>query len=126
MNDSPGLDDQEEAANVEDLIGKIVKPLVLEEGTQVATYSPTLEHRDVDINEELWTEKRKGHGPIQFNYFFLAKGANDEFLQLDHVYPEEFHNILKASDHIPIVLDLGEERVERKTRKGANPQTKES
>jgi len=94
---------------MEDLIGKMMKPITLGDGTEVTIHSPSLEYTDVDINEELWTEKSKGHGPIQFDYFFLAKGANDEFLQLDHVYPEEFHNILKASDHIRIVLDLGEE-----------------
>jgi len=78
-------------------------------GTQVAIFSPTLEHRDVDINGELWTEKSKEDGAIQFDYFFLTEGANEEFLSLDHIYPEEFPNILEASDHIPIVLDLEEE-----------------
>lgn len=53
--------------------------------------------------------KSKEHGTIQFDYFFLTQGANDEFLQLDHIYPEEFPNILEASDHIPIVLELGNE-----------------
>jgi len=110
INDFLGRDDQEEAAGVEDLIGKMVKPIMLGDGTQVAIYSPTLEHRDVDINGELWTEKSKGHAPIQFDYFFLTEeGANNEFLELDHIYPEEFPNIPEASDHIPVVLDLGGE-----------------
>jgi len=51
----------------------------------------------------------KGHAPILFDYFFLTQGANDEFLRIDHIYPEEFPDILEASDHIPIVLDLAEE-----------------
>ena len=109
FNDSPGRDDQEVAANVEDLIDKMVKPITLEDGTQIAIYSPTLEHRDVDINSNLWTEKSKEYGVIQFDYFFLTQGANDEFLRIDHIYPEEFVDILEASDHIPIVLDLGGE-----------------
>jgi len=109
FNDSPGRDEQEIAADVEDLIGKMATPVTLEDGTQVAVYSSTLEHRDVDINGQLWTEKSKGHGVIQFDYFFLTQGANDELLALDHIYPEEFSNILKASDHIPIVLGLGDE-----------------
>lgn len=109
FNDSLGRDDQERAANVEDLIGKMVKPIVLEEGTQVAIYSSTLEHKNVDINDELWTEKSKKYGAIQFDYFFLTEGANDEFLRIDHIYPEEFPNILEGSDHIPVVLDLGNE-----------------
>lgn len=109
FNDSPGRDDQEKAANVEDLIGKMVKPITLGDGTQIEIYSSTLEHRDVDINGQLWTEKTEKYGAIQFDYFFLTQGANDEFLRIDHVYAEEFHNILKASDHIPIVLDLGDE-----------------
>jgi len=94
---------------VEDLIGKMAKPIMLGDGIQVAIYSSTLEHRDVDINGQLWTEKSKQYGVIQFDYFFLTEGANDEFLSLDHIYPEEFSNILNASDHIPIVLDLGDE-----------------
>jgi len=57
----------------------------------------------------LWTEKSKGHAPIQFDYFFLTQGTNNEFLELDHIYPEEFPDVLGASDHIPIVLDLGDE-----------------
>jgi len=74
-----------------------------------AIYSPTSENRDLDINGQLWTEKSKGHAPIQFDYFFLTQGANNEFLELDHIYPEEFPDVLGASDHIPIVLDLGDE-----------------
>jgi len=109
FNDAPGRDDQEEAAGVEDLMGKMVKPITLGDGTQVAIHSGTLEHRDVDMNGELWTEKSKKYGVIQFDYFFLTEGANDEFLELDHIYPEEFPNILEASDHIPVVLDLGDE-----------------
>ncbi len=109
FNDSRGRDDQEKAADVEDLIGKVVKPIMLGDRTQVAIYSSTLEHKDQDINGQLWTEKSKGHAPIQFDYFFLTQGANDEFVNLDHVYPEEFQNILRASDHIPIVLDLRDE-----------------
>ena len=52
---------------------------------------------------------QREHGVIQFDYFFLTQGANDEFLKLDHIYPEEFPSVLEASDHIPIVLDLGDE-----------------
>ena len=74
-----------------------------------AIYSPTSENSDLDINGQLWTEKSEGHPAILFDYFFLTEGANEEFLQLDHIYPEEFSNILEASDHIPIVLDLGDE-----------------
>ena len=107
FNDLPGRDDQEKAAKVEDLIEKMAKPITLEDGTQVGIYSPTLEHRDVDINSELWSEKSKKYGAVQFDYFFLTEGANNEFLELDHIYPEEFINILEASDHIPVVLDLG-------------------
>lgn len=109
FNDAPGRDDQEEAGGVEDLIDKMVKPVILEDGTEVRIHNPTLERRDVDINGGLWTEKSKGHTPILFDYFFLAEGANNEFLRIDHIYPEEFRNILEASDHIPIVLDLADE-----------------
>ena len=109
FNDSPGRDNQEKAAGVEDLIGKMAKPIVLKDRVQAAIYSPTLEHRDLDINGQLWTEKSKGYAPILFDYFFLTQGANNEFLKLDHIYPEEFPNIREASDHIPIVLDLGDE-----------------
>jgi len=109
FNDSLGRDDQEKAANVEDLIGKMVKPITLGDGTQIEIYSPTLEHKDVDINGRLWTEKSKEYGAIQFDYFFLTEGANDEFLRIDHIYPEELVDILEASDHIPIVLDLRDE-----------------
>ncbi len=48
-----------------------------------------------------------------FDYFFLIEGAYDEFLSLDHIYPEEFSNMLEASDHIPVVLDLKEEYLEK-------------
>ncbi len=94
---------------MEDLIAKMMKPIMLGDGGQVAIYSPTLERRDEDVNGQLWTEKSKGHDPILFDYFFLTQGANDEFLELDHLYPEEFPKVLEASDHIPIVLDLAEE-----------------
>lgn len=94
---------------MEDLKGKMAKPIMLGEGTQVAIYSPTLEHRDVDMNGQLWTEKSKKYGVIQFDYFFLTEGASNEFLSLDHIYPEESSDILEASDHIPIVLDLRDE-----------------
>ncbi|TES86614.1 hypothetical protein E3J95_01495 [Candidatus Aerophobetes bacterium] len=109
FNDAPGRDDQEKAAKVEDLMGKMAKPITLGDGTRVAIHSGTLEHRDVDMNGELWTEKSKGYAPILFDYFFLSEGASNEFLELDHIYPEEFPNLLEASDHIPIVLDLGDE-----------------
>ena len=108
FNDSSGRDDQEQAADVEELIGKMMKPIILADGTQVTIHSATLEYKDEDINGQLWTEKSKEYGVIQFDYFFLTEGANDEFLQLDHIYPEEFPSILKASDHIPIVLDIEE------------------
>ena len=94
---------------MEDLIAKMAKPITLGDGTQIQIYSSTLEHKDEDMNGELWTEKSKGHALILFDYFFLTEGANDEFLRIDHIYPEEFPSILGASDHIPIVLDLAEE-----------------
>ena len=47
FNDSRGRDEQEEAAGVEDLIGKMVKPIMLEDGARVAIYNPILEHSDV-------------------------------------------------------------------------------
>ena len=44
--------------------------------------------------------KKSGrYPPVLFDYFFLTKGAYDEFLNLGHIYPEEFPNILKAFDH---------------------------
>jgi len=61
------------------------------------------------MNGKLWTEKSKQYPPVLFDYFFLVEGAYSEFLKLDHIYPEEFPNILEASDHIPVVLDLGDE-----------------
>lgn len=109
FNDSLGQDDQEKAANVEDLMAKIARPIELSDGTQIVVHSTSLEHQDLDINGQLWTEKSKRYGVIQFDYFFLTEGANNEFLELDHIYPEEFSNILKASDHIPIVLDIRNE-----------------
>jgi len=109
FNDPPGRDRQEEAANVEDLIEKIGRAIELSDGTEIVVHSVSLKHQDLDINGELWTEKSKGYEPIQFDYFFLTEGANDEFLELDHIYPEEFPNVLEASDHIPIILDLRNE-----------------
>jgi len=55
----------------------------------------------------LWTEKSGKYPPVLFDYFFLTEGTYNEFLDLDHIYPEEFPNILEVSDHIPIVLKLG-------------------
>ncbi|RLE09557.1 hypothetical protein DRJ00_03930, partial [Candidatus Aerophobetes bacterium] len=64
---------------------------------------------DVDINGKLWTEKSGKYPPVLFDYFFLTEGTYNEFLDLDHIYPEEFPNILEASDHIPVVLYLDDE-----------------
>ena len=109
FNDYPGQDKQEKAAGVEDLIAKMSKPLKLKDGTTVRIYNATLMHKDKDINGKLWTEKSGRYPPVLFDYFFLTEGAYDEFLSLDHIYPEEFPNILEVSDHIPIVLDLDDE-----------------
>jgi len=109
FNDSPGPDEQEKAADVEDLVEKMAEPIMLGGETPVVIHNATLEHKDVDINGQLWTEKSKKYGAVQFDYFFVTEGTNDEFLQLNHVYPEEFPNIIEASDHIPIVLDLSDE-----------------
>jgi len=109
FNDLPGRDRQEKAANVEDLIAKMSKPIRLKDGTTVRMYNVTLMHKDKDINGKLWTEKSRRYPPVLFDYFFLTEGAHNEFLSLDHIYPEEFANILGVSDHIPVVLDLGDE-----------------
>ena len=66
----------------------------------------TLMHKDEDINGKLWTEKSEKYPPVLFDYFFLTKGIYDEFLSLDHIYPEESPDILEVSDHIPVILDL--------------------
>ncbi len=63
----------------------------------------------IDKISELWTEKTKEFGSVLFDYFFLTEGANEELIGIDHIYPEEFLNILEASDHISIALDLGDE-----------------
>jgi len=65
--------------------------------------------KDKDQNEKLWSEKSGSHPQILFDYFFLTTGAWEEFKKIDHIYPEEFSNIMDASDHIPIVLDLKDE-----------------
>ena len=108
FNDYLGRDKQEKAAGVEDLITKMEKPIILEDRTKVQIYNVTLKHRDVDINGKLWTEKSGKYPPGLFDYFFLTEGTYNEFLDLDHIYPEEFMDI-KVSDHIPIVLDLGKD-----------------
>ena len=59
-----------------------------------------------NINGKLWTEKSGRYPPVLFDYFFLTEGAHDEFLNLDHIYPEEFPSILEASDHIPVILEV--------------------
>jgi len=106
FNDYPGRDEQEKAAGVEDLIAKMSKPLRLKDGTEIKMYNVTLMYKDKDINGKLWTEKSGRYPPVLFDYFFLTEGAHDEFLNLDHIYPEESTNILDASDHIPVVLEL--------------------
>jgi len=61
------------------------------------------------INKYKWkvVDEKNGRYPlVLFDYSFLTEGAHDEFLGLDHIYPEEFPNILEASDHILVVLDL--------------------
>jgi len=63
------------------------------------------------INKYKWkiVDGKSGrHPPVLFDYFFLTEGAHNEFLDLDHIYPEEFPNILEASDHIPVILEVGE------------------
>ena len=109
FNDYPGRDKQEKAAGVEDLITKMEKPIILEDRTKVQIYNVTLKHRDVDINGKLWTEKVAGTHLSYLTTFFLIEGAHNKFLSIDHIYPEEFPNILEASDHIPVVLDLDDE-----------------
>jgi len=68
-----------------------------------------LEHKDEDINGALWSEESEGHFRTLLDRFFLTEGANNEFLNLDYIYPEELPSLLEASDHIPIVLDLRNE-----------------
>ena len=109
FNDFPGRDEQEEAAEVEDLIAKMMTPITLPGEIEVAVYSPTLDSSDLDANGELWTEKTEDYGAVLFDYFFLTEGAEEEFIEIDHVYPEEFEDIEEASDHIPVVLDLDSE-----------------
>ena len=85
------------------------KPIILEDRTKVQMCNVTLMHKDKDINGKLWTEKSGRHPPVLFDYFFLTEGAHNEFLNIDHIYPEEYPNILEVSDHIPVVLDLDDE-----------------
>jgi len=65
------------------------------------------------INKYKWKivdgKKSGRYPPVLFDYFFLTEGAYDEFLGLDHIYPEESPDILEVSDHIPVVLDLDDE-----------------
>ena len=64
---------------------------------------------DIILNseaDEVWTEKTKEYGKVLFDYFFLTEGVEEEFIEIDHLYPEEFENIEKASDHIPVVVEL--------------------
>lgn len=107
FNDFPGRDEQEETAEVEDLMARMVKCIPLDDGTEVQVYSPMLAYSDRGANGELWTERTKKFGSVLLDYFFLTEGVNDEFIGIDHIYPEELTDILDASDHIPIVLDLG-------------------
>jgi len=106
FNDYPGQDKQEKAAGVEDLIAKMSKPLRLKDGTEIRMYNVTLMHKDEDMNGKLWTEKSNQYPPVLFDYFFLTEGAYEEFCSLDHIYPEEFADILEASDHIPVALEI--------------------
>lgn len=108
FNDFPGRDEQEEAAGVEDLIAKMMKTIVLDEGKEVRIICPTVEQSDLDADGEVWTEKTKDYGKVLFDYFFLTEGANEGFVGIDHVYPEEFEDIGEASDHIPVVVKLDE------------------
>lgn len=62
-----------------------------------------------NINGKLWTGKNGRYPPVLFEYFFLTEDAHNEFLNLDHIYPEDSPNILEVSDHIPIVLELGKD-----------------
>ncbi len=107
FNDFPDKDEQEEAAEVEDLIAKMMTPVTLPDEIEVAVYSPTLDSSDLDVNGELWTEKTEDYGAVLFDYFFLTEGASEEFVGIDHVYPEEFEGIEAASDHLPVLLDMG-------------------
>jgi len=111
FNDYPGRDEQEKAADVEDLIAKMSKPLRLKDETEIRMYNATLMHKDKDINGKLWTEKSGRYPPVLFDYFFLTEGAYEEFCSLDHIYPEEFAGILEASDHIPVVLEIKEQQL---------------
>ena len=64
---------------------------------------------DIILNsepDEVWTEKTDDYGAVLFDYFFLTEGASEEFVEIDHVYPEEFEGIEEASDHIPVVVEL--------------------
>jgi len=108
FNDEPGLDHQEKAAGVADLIETLAKSITLSNGQKVALYNATLLTSDRDKNKELWTVKSKGYPPSLFDYFFLTEGSYHEFKAVDHIYPEEFTSILEASDHIPVVLYLQE------------------
>ncbi len=107
FNDFPGKDEQEEAAGVEDLTVKMMKTIVLDDGTEAHMYSPTLEESDLDENSELWTERTDTYGSVLFDYFFLTEGAREEFAGIDHVYPEEFEDIGEASDYLLVLLDMG-------------------
>ncbi len=109
FNDPQGKDEQEEAANVPDLMEEMVQPIQLNENQNIEIHNATLTHKDLDENGELWSEKSGSHPQILFDYFFLLQGAWEEFKKIDYIYPEEFSNILKSSDHIPVVLDLKEE-----------------
>ena len=91
---------------MEDLIAKMMTPIILPGEIEVAVYSPTLDSSDLDVNGELWTEKTEEYGAVLFDYFFLTEGVEEEFIGIDHVYPEEFEDIEKASDHIPVVVEL--------------------
>jgi endonuclease/exonuclease/phosphatase family metal-dependent hydrolase len=109
FNDPPGRDAQEVAAGVPDLMEEMTEPIQLDSGQGIEIRNATLEHKDKDQNSNLWTEKSGAHPPVLFDYFFLSKGAWEEFKKIDHIYPEEFVNIMKASDHIPVILDLKDE-----------------
>ncbi len=106
FNDLPEKGEQEEAAGVENLIAKMRKTIVLDDGKEVRIVCPTVEQSDLDVDGDVWTEKTTDYGKVLFDYFFLTEGVGEEFIGIDHVYPEEFEDIEEASDHIPVVVEL--------------------
>lgn len=105
FNDAPGIDNQETAAQVDDLIEEMRTKIEIEDEEEVKIKCATLEDKDKDENGELWSEE-SSHGKILFDYFFLTEGVWDKFKDIDHIYPEEFVNIKKGSDHIPVIIKI--------------------